>query len=67
MTLNLTGDVSNYGIEAVLSHVDANDQELPIAYVSSTLSQCENNYSLVEKKALSLIFGICKFNNYVYG
>jgi len=67
LPIRLAGDASNYGIGAVLSHVDANGQEHPIAFVSRTLSQCEKNYSQVEKEALSLIFGIRKFHKYVYG
>ena len=67
LPISLAGDASNYGIGAVLSHVDAKGQEHPIAFVSRTLSQCEKNYSQVEKEALSLIFGIRKFHKYVYG
>ena len=67
LPIRLAGDVSNYGIGAVLSHVDPDGQEHPIAFASRTLSQCEKNYSQVEKEALSLIFGICKFHKYVYG
>ena len=67
LPIRLAGDASNYGIGAVLSHVDNNGQEHPIAFVSRTLSQYEKNYSQVEKEALSLIFGIRKFHKYVYG
>ena len=67
LPISLAGDASNYGIGAVLSHVDAKGQEHPIAFVSRTLSQCEKNFSQVEKEALSLIFGIRKFHKYVYG
>ena len=65
--IRLAGDASNYGIGAVLSHVDSHGQEHPIAFVSRTLSQCEKNYSQVEKEALSLIFGIREFHKYFYG
>ena len=51
----------------MLSQVDAEGQEHPIAFASRTLSTCEKNYSQVEKEALSLIFGIRKFHKYVYG
>ena len=66
LPIEVAGDASNHGIRAVLLHVDARDQEHPIAFVSRTLSQCEKNYSQVDKEALSLIFGICKFHKYIY-
>ena len=67
LPVRLAGDVSNYGIGAVLSHVDGKGQEHPIAFMPQTLSTSEKNYSQVEKEALSLIFGINKFRNYIYG
>ena len=41
--------------------------ERPIAFASRTLSSSEQNYSQVEKEALSLVFGVCKFHTYLYG
>ena len=38
-----------------------------MAFASRTLSNSEKNYSQVEKEALSLIFGIRKFHQYLYG
>ena len=67
LPLRLAGDASNYGIGAVLSHVDSNGQEHPIAYTSRTLSASEKNYSQIEKEALSLIVGIREFHKYIYG
>jgi len=42
-------------------------QEQPIAFASRTLSKSEQNYSQIEKEALSLIFGVRKFHSYLYG
>ena len=67
LPVRLAGDALNYGIGAALSHVDSKGQEHPIAFMSRTLSTSEKNYSQVEKEALSLIFGINKFRNYIYG
>ena len=39
----------------------------PIAFASRTLSPAEHNYIQVEKEALSLIFCIHKFHQYLYG
>jgi len=67
LPLHLAGDTSAYGVGAVISHVFPNGSERPVAYVSKTLSASERNYSQLEKEALSLIFGIHKFHQYLYG
>ena len=41
--------------------------ERPIAYGSRTLSKAEQHYSQIEKEALSLIFGVKKFHQFLYG
>ena len=41
--------------------------ERPIAYASRTLLPSERNYAQIEREALSLVFGIQKFHQYIYG
>ena len=66
LPVRLAGDALNYGIGTVLSHVDCNGQEHPIAFISRTLSKSKKNYFQVDKEALSLIHGIRTFRNYLY-
>ena len=66
LPIKMAGDASAYGIGAVLSHVFP-DGERPVAFASHTLSSSEKNYSQIEKETLSLIFGITKFHQYLYG
>ena len=67
MPLYLAGDESAYGVGAVISQVYPNGSERPVAYASRTLSASKRNYSQLEKVALSLIFGLHRFHQYLYG
>lgn len=67
LKIRLAGDVSRYKVGAVLSYVLPNSTEHPVVYASQTLKLSNNNYARLEKKALSLIYGIRKFHKYIYG
>ena len=67
LELILASDASDYGVGAVLSHQMADGAERPIGYVSRSLNKAERGYSTIEKEALAIIFGVKKFNQFLYG
>ncbi len=60
-------DASDQGIGAVLSQVDADGNDHPIAYFSRKLLPCEVRYSTVEKECLAIRLGVHAFRVYLLG
>lgn len=65
--LILACDASERGIGAVLFQVMQDGQERPIAYASRTLMEAEQRYAPIDREALAIIFGVGKFNTYLWG
>jgi hypothetical protein len=62
----IQADASNVGIGvALLQHYD--DGLFPVAFASKKLQQRERNYTVTERECLAIIFGIKKFQKYLYG
>lgn len=67
LPLVLISDASQYGIGSCIAHKLNNGQERPIAFVSRTLNKAEIGYSMIDKEALAIYFGVCKFQQYLVG
>ena len=65
--VRLAVDTSSYGFGAVLSYVSDDGEEKPIAYTSRSLSASEQNFSVIEREPLAIVFCIKKFHQYLFG
>ena len=62
---HLYTDASNDGIGVTLGQIQEG-REVVIAYASRDFNAAERNYSTTEREALAVIFGIKKFEPYLY-
>ena len=63
----LATDTSAYCIDAMISHVFPDGTEWPVAFAWWTLTATERNYAQIQKEALSPIYAVQKFHQYLYG
>lgn len=63
----LQTDASDVGIGSVLSQVDDNGEEHPIAFASRKLLPRERRYAAIEKECLAVVEGIRTFRVYLDG
>ena len=62
----LRTDASGVGLGAVLLQ-DYDGQKFPVRYASRKLLKCELSYATVEKECLAAVWGVQKFQKYLYG
>lgn len=67
LPLRLYTDSSSYGLGCVLTQKQGDGSEKPIAFGSRSLNAAELKYSVIDKEALAIIYGIKKFNQYLFG
>lgn len=62
----IIADASPVGLGAVLVQKQ-NGEEVPVCYVSRSLTDCERRYSQTEREALALVWACERLHPYVYG
>lgn len=65
-TFHIQCDASNVGVGAVL-YQEEDGLEHPIAYISKTLTRCQQKYTVTELELYSVIVALEKFRSYVEG
>ena len=60
-------DASMYAVGVVLSQLNNDGLDQPVAYFSRTLNKHERNYTVTEKECLAVLFGIKECRAYIYG
>ena len=60
-------DASNVGIGAVLTKQGPDCQEHPVAFASRKLKPRKQNYTVVEKECLAIVWALQFFYPYLYG
>ena len=63
----IQSDASDRAIGAVLSQLDDNGKEHPVAYLSRKLDFAEEKCSIMEKECLAIIWAIKQWHVYLYG
>ena len=66
-TFILQTDASHIGIGAVLLQEDSAGEKRPIAFASRKLQPRESRFSTIERECLAIVWGITKFQEYLYG
>jgi len=64
---HLRTDASEVGCGAVLYQKDHNGRELPISFISRSLSKAERNYHAAERECLCIIWALKKYEHYLDG
>ena len=65
--VGISCDASESGVGAVLFHRYKDNSERPIANASKTLTDAQKRYPQIQKEALSIMFALKKYHQFLYG
>ena len=65
--LFLQCDASPYGLGVVLSQLNDSGEEHPVAFANRSLSDTEKRYAQIDREALAIMYGVVKFQKYLFG
>ena len=63
----LACDASNVALGAVLSQVDEDNREHPVAFASKVLSKQERNWTVTEREAFAIVWAVNHFRSFLMG
>ncbi|GFQ66456.1 retrovirus-related Pol polyprotein from transposon opus [Trichonephila clavata] len=60
-------DASDYGVGCCLKQQDTDGVYMPIAFASQKFTAKQKNWASIEKEAWSVLYGLNKFDRWIYG
>jgi len=67
LLVELSTDISSYGLGAFIMHVYPSGIRRPIAHAPRTLNAHEKRHDQIDKEAVANMFGLKWFHLYLYG
>ncbi|XP_055585346.1 uncharacterized protein K02A2.6-like [Uranotaenia lowii] len=67
LPIKLYSDASKEGIGAVIVHVFPDGKERPVSFASRVFKKHESNYSVIDREALAIYYGVQRFSSYLSG
>jgi hypothetical protein len=63
----VTTDASNIAVGAILSQIQEDGTERPVAFASQTLTKQQRKYSTIERETYAIIYALEQFRCYLFG